>query len=200
MTEIKKLNSALGLVFIGQILLLTEIIPWIGWLTSLAGLVLSLVGLAQAGGINKAYKQAFLFTLIALVATFLANIFDVMSVFGAVRGFVTGGGGGGFTGLLATVLHIGSFAVSVFAVMLVCGTTAQLLGNGPFQVRSDLVQKLFLICYGIRAVVTFLSLFSFMGSLMGPFEFVATLIGFVGVVLYLLFIYSARAEFSKMVG
>ena len=74
-------GSGLEKMFYGQILTIFGIIPLIGWIAAIAGMVLFLVGLHEAAGADEGYRAAF-YVEIAMLALSVLNLFlGVLGIF-----------------------------------------------------------------------------------------------------------------------
>ena len=94
-------GSGLEKMFYGQILSILVIIPLVGWIAAIVGIVLFLVGLHEAAGADEGYRTAFYVEIGILVLSVLAV----------------------FIGVLNIVTSI----LSLVVIYLVCTTTAGLL-------------------------------------------------------------------------
>lgn len=94
-------GSGLEKMFYGQILSILVIIPLVGWIAAIVGIVLFLVGLHEAAGADEGYRTAFYVEIGILVLSVLAV----------------------FIGVLSIVTSI----LSLVVIYLVCTTTAGLL-------------------------------------------------------------------------
>ena len=65
-------GSGLEKMFYGQILSILVIIPLVGWIAAIVGIVLFLVGLHEAAGADEGYRTAFYVEIGILVLSVLA--------------------------------------------------------------------------------------------------------------------------------
>lgn len=186
MSVYQKISKGLGSIFNGQILRICSVIPFIGWILNLVGLILILLGLKGVGNQHENYKKAFQYTLINFVVTFLASVvgfFDFASTGVAV---------------LAVLLEVGSYALAFGVFMYVCQTTAEFIQMQEWTDKAQKVVKIYGIIYIICAATSVLGLiplFSFLTS--GFFDFVINVLSIVGAILYLMFLNGARKVLSQ---
>lgn len=161
-------GSGLEKMFYGQILCLLTIIPLVGWIAGIAGLILFLVGLYQAAGADEGYRTAFYVEVAALVLSVLAVFIGVLDI-------------------LISILNL-------VLVYLVCTTTANLLmarGDPATAQRGMLVWKVNLVCMVVSVVCSILSIIPLV-NLMALVVLIPTAIaGLVGGILYLMFLYGS---------
>ena len=129
-------GSGLEKMFYGQILTIFGIIPLIGWIAAIAGMVLFLVGLHEAAGADEGYRAAF-YVEIAMLALSVLNLF-------------------------LGVLGIFTSALSLVTVYLVCSTTSSLLsakGVLAAAARGQLVWKIYVVCAVVSIICSILLIF-----------------------------------------
>lgn len=127
-------GSGLEKMFYGQILSILVIIPLVGWIAAIVGIVLFLVGLHEAAGADEGYRTAFYVEIGILVLSVLAV----------------------FIGVLSIVTSI----LSLVVIYLVCTTTAGLLevkGDLGTAARGRFAWKFYGGCTAVVVVCSILS-------------------------------------------
>lgn len=158
-------------MFYGQILAILGIIPLVGWIASIVGLVLFLVGLRQAAGADEGYRAAF-YVEIAILALSVLNLFL------------------GVLGIFTSVL-------SLVSVYLVCNTTSSLLsakGDLAAAAWGQLVWKIYVVCAVVSIICSILILFPLLSALGLVIVVPNAIASLAGSILYMIFLYRA----SKM--
>ena len=100
-------GKGLMFLFIAQILSLASIIPFLGIITAIAALVISLYAFYTLSGAGEQYKNAFTLTIVALIIGVLEVFID--------------------SGFLNTILDVATTLLNLIIVYLVCNGTAGLL-------------------------------------------------------------------------
>ena len=168
MSQYLTASSGLSKMFYGQILTILGIIPLVGWIVAIAGLVLFLVGLHEAARADEGYRAAF-YVEIAILALSLLNLF-----LGALGIFIS--------------------ALSLVSVYLVCNTTSSLLsakGDLTAAARGRLVWKIYVVCAAVSIVCSILLLFPLLNVLGLVIIVPNAIASLVGSILYLMFLYQA---------
>lgn len=161
-------GSGLEKMFFGQILAILVIIPLVGWIAAIAGLILFLVGLHEAAGADEGYRTAFYVQLATLVLSVLSIFVGALDIFTSI--------------------------LSLVSVYLVCITTANLLsakGDLAMAARGRLVWKINLACAVVSVVCSVLSIIPVANLLALVIAVPAAIAGLVGGILYLMFLYGS---------
>ena len=161
-------GSGLEKMFFGQILAILVIIPLVGWIAAIAGLILFLVGLHEAAGADEGYRTAFYVQLATLVLSVLSIFVGALDIFTSI--------------------------LSLVSVYLVCITTANLLsakGDLAMAARGRLVWKINLVCAVVSVVCSVLSIIPVANLLALVIAVPAAIAGLVGGILYLMFLYGS---------
>ena len=161
-------GSGLEKMFCGQILTIFGIIPLIGWIAAIAGMVLFLVGLHEAAGADEGYRAAF-YVEIAMLALSVLNLF-------------------------LGVLGIFTSALSLVTVYLVCSTTSSLLsakGVLAAAARGQLVWKIYVVCAVVSIICSILLIFQLLNVLGLVIAVPNAIASLVGSILYMVFLYQA---------
>ena len=160
-------GSGLEKMFYGQILSILVIIPLVGWIAAIVGIVLFLVGLHEAAGADEGYRTAFYVEIGILVLSVLAV----------------------FIGVLNIVTSI----LSLVVIYLVCTTTAACLRSkatwhgSPGTVCVEVLWGL----HGLVVVCSILSLIPLVNILAMVVIVPASIASVVGGILLLIFLYRA---------
>ncbi len=198
MTKRQKIAKGLGLIFLGNILLMLGFIPIIGWLISLGGLVLSFVGLGQISRFSQNYKKAFVYSLVNIPLVFLMSILMFVSDAHTVASLLTGGGGFDLWGFIASLLGILSVALSFGTMYYVCVSTAKFVGNELWKFKSANVYKVFGAIYAVEVVLILLELIPFMSIIAFPLSVITWLLKIGGTILYMVYLHNSKSVLSKM--
>lgn len=161
-------GSRLEKMFYGQILSILVIIPLVGWIAAIVGIVLFLVGLHEAAGADEGYRTAFYVEIGILVLSVLAV----------------------FIGVLNIVTSI----LSLVVIYLVCTTTAGLLevkGDLGTAARGRFAWKFYGGCTALVVVCSILSLIPLVNILAMVVIVPASIASVVGGILLLIFLYRA---------
>ena len=153
-------GSGLEKMFYGQILSILVIIPLVGWIAAIVGIVLFLVGLHEAAGADEGYRTAFYVEIGILVLSVLAV----------------------FIGVLNIVTSI----LSLVVIYLVCTTTAGDLGTAA---RGRFAWKFYGGCTALVVVCSILSLIPLVNILAMVVIVPASIASVVGGILLLIFLY-----------
>ena len=81
-------GSGLEKMFYGQILSILVIIPLVGWIAAIVGIVLFLVGLHEAAGADEGYRTAFYVEIGILVLSVLAVFIGVLNIVTSILSLV----------------------------------------------------------------------------------------------------------------
>ena len=157
-------GSGLEKMFYGQILSILVIIPLVGWIAAIVGIVLFLVGLHEAAGADEGYRTAFYVEIGILVLSVLA------------------------------VLNIVTSILSLVVIYLVCTTTAGLLevkGDLGTAARGRFAWKFYGGCTALVVVCSILSLIPLVNILAMVVIVPASIASVVGGILLLIFLYRA---------
>lgn len=158
-------GSGLEKMFYGQILSILVIIPLVGWIAAIVGIVLFLVGLHEAAGADEGYRTAFYVEIGILVLSVLAV----------------------FIGVLNIVTSI----LSLVVIYLVCTTTAGLLevkGDLGTAARGRFAWKFYGGCTALVVVCSILSLIPLVNILAMVVIVPASIASVVGGILLLIFL------------
>ena len=167
MSGYRTIGDGLMLVFVGEILCIFSFIPLLGMILAIVGIIVQLVGLHKAGGMEEGYRTAFTLSIVGMV----------VSVVGAIVPFI---------GIISSIL-------AMVEMYIVCNTTADLLDHcdGELARRGRTVWKIYLICTVIIVVCGILALIPLVNILAGVVSLVTGIVSIVGGVLYLIFLYRA---------
>ena len=168
-------GKGLFYVFIGQILNLFALIPVLGSILSVVGLVLMLVGLHSAGQCHPGYKTAFTVSIISLVVSVI-NIFAL--------------------GLLSIVTAI----LGLVAFYYICTTTAELLsskGDSQLAEKGLKLWKMYMTCTIVTVVCLILAFIPILGILAARVAVIAGIVLIVAGILYIIFLYKAQASLQS---
>ncbi len=198
LTKRQIIAKGLGLIFLGNILLILAIIPIIGWLISLGGLVLTFIGLGQISRFSESYKKAFVYSMFNIPVVFIASILSLISDAYSVANVLTGGGGFDIVGFIATLLEILSVAMSFAVMYYICVSTAKFVGNALWKYKSATVYKVYGAIYAIDIFVIAVAVIPFISIIAYPLSLVTFVLNIVGTVLYLVFLYKSKEILSKM--
>ncbi len=179
MGEIRAAGHGLYMVFWGTIVGIVggvlSVIPLIGALVAVAGVVMELYGLYLMAQAADSYRTAFYCAIINLAVS-------------AVSVFVNG-----------TLISIVGDLVNLLLLYCVCTTTAGILeGLGGAEARAAaerglLVWKINLACVIISVVSSVLIYVPVLGVLAGIAAVIMLVVSLVGGILYLIFLYKSQA-------
>lgn len=167
-------TAARGLfyVFIGTVITVCSILPFIGGLFAAAGGILALYGIYIASKVHPNYRNALYADLLGI----LANI--VMLFVGA--------------GAAYTTLDILDSIFSLSAVYFICMATAELLSgiSTKLVIWANRIWMTYLFCTIISIAGLVVAVFA--PALAGFLSFIAALISVTASVFYLIFLYKAQ--------
>lgn len=161
-------GSGLEKMFYGQILCILTVIPLVGWIAGIVGIVLFLVGLHEAAGADEGYRAAFYVEIAMLVLNVLGNFIGILDI---------------LTSLLTAL-----------AVYLVCAITANLLcakGDSATAGWGRLVWKVNAVCVAVAVVCYILSIIPGVAVLALVVLIPTAIASLVGGILYMTFLYRA---------
>ena len=174
-------NAGPGLkkMFIAQIgsvicsvLLIIPLINLIAMAGALVFLIISLIGLYQAGKDIGGCQKAFQFTIAQLVLSVISNF-----------------AGSGFMGTLVSVAYsVTGFLVTYF----VCSSVAEVIrmrSHDDIASRGELVWKLNLVCYAVNIIVSVLSHIPLLNILTGPAGIIVPVTSLIAGILFITFLY-----------
>ena len=185
MNQYQVAGDGLKKMFIAQVgsivCTLIGLIPIIGKIAgigSLVFLVISLVGLNQAGKQIAGCKKAFSIQIGVLIASIL------LSVVGAVLTLLAT-----FVGVLfIAVLGIAVSVLSFIAIYYICTSVSEVLtqmGDTESAKAGDTAWKAMLVCQIVAVIATLLSFVPLLSSVVG---FISTVVGVVGAIFYVIFL------------
>lgn len=167
-------SKGLKYIFIGEILAILSLIPLIGGILAIVGLVLQLVGMYTAGEVHRGFKTAFTVTIINLVLSFVSAFVPFMSILTTILGLVE--------------------------VYLVCQAAADLLREKGDEFQADKglrVWKMYLVCTVITVVCMVLALIPLLGLIAAVVAVIASIVLLVAGILYIIFLYRAQESLNS---
>ncbi len=176
-------NAGAGLrkLFIAQIgsvvcsvLLVIPLINLAGAIGALVFLILSLIGLNEAGKDIEGCKKAFQITIVQLALT-------VISIF-------TG------SGILDTLVSAAVIITGFLSTYFVCSSVAAVLrtcSHDDIAAKGELVWKINLICYAARILVSLLSRIPLLNILAFPASIVVPIASLIAGILFIVFLYNS---------
>ena len=162
------ISKALNWLFIAQILCILDIIPLVGAILAIIGLVMNLMALNGAGKLDEGYKTAFILSIVGLV----------VSVVNAFAG-----------GVFGTILDIVSSVISLGILYYVVMTTVKHLGESDVAAKGISVWKLNLGCTVATVVLSVLSLI--IPLISAVLSVIVAIVGLVAGILYMIFLYKS---------
>lgn len=170
---LKKMFIAAVGALVCSVVALIPLIGVIAGIGSLVFLVISLVGLYEAGKQIEGCKKAFTLQIIVLICSVLLAIIGLVPFLGT---------------LVAAILGIGVSVISFLAVYSICTSVAAVLsqvGDADAAKAGELAWKIQLACTIVSIVATLLGWIPVISSLVG---LVSTIVGIVGSVFYIIFL------------
>lgn len=167
----KMFIAQIGSVICG-VLLVIPLINLIAMVGVLVFLIISLIGLNQAGKDIAGCQKAFQFTIAQLVLSVISNF-----------------AGSGFIGTLVSVAYsVMGFLITYF----VCSSVAEVLRMRSYDdiaSKGDLVWKINLVCYAVEIIVSVLSHIPLLNILTGPADIIVPVASLIAGILYITFLY-----------
>ena len=174
-------GSGLNKLFIAQIgtvvssvLLLIPIVNLIALLAILGFLILSLVGLNEAGKDIAGCKTAFQLTAAELILNILSGILG--------------------SGILGTLISAASSVAGFLALYFVCSSVADVLrtrSHDDIASKGELVWKINLVCYAVEIVMSFLAHIPLLNVLAVPAGIIIPVVTIIAGILYIVFLYKS---------
>lgn len=174
-------GSGLNKLFIAQIgtvvssvLLLIPIVNLIALLAILGFLILSLVGLNEAGKDIAGCKTAFQLTAAELILNILSGILG--------------------SGILGTLISAASSVAGFLALYFVCSSVADVLrtrSHDDIASKGELVWKINLVCYAVEIVMSFLDHIPLLNVLAVPAGIIIPVVTIIAGILYIVFLYKS---------
>lgn len=174
-------GSGLNKLFIAQIgtvissvLLLIPLINLIALIAILGFLVLSLIGLNEAGRDIGGCKTAFQLTVAELMLNILSGLLG--------------------DGILETLVSAASSVAGFLALYFVCSSVAEVLRTLSYNdiaSRGELVWKINLACYAVEIIMSFLSLVPHLNILAAPAGIMTSVVSVIAGILYIMFLYKS---------
>lgn len=174
-------NAGQGLkkMFIAQIgsvicsvLLFIPLINLIAMVGVLVFLIISLVGLNQAGKDIGGCQKAFQFTIAQLVLSVILNF--------AGNGFI------------ATIVSVAYSVAGFLVTYFVCSSVAEVLRMRSYDdiaSRGEMVWKINLVCYAVEIIVSVLSHIPLLNILTGPAGIILPVASLIAGILFITFLY-----------
>ncbi|MGN0340993.1 MAG: hypothetical protein ACI4R6_02235 [Lachnospiraceae bacterium] len=185
MGETKNGSKGIKLMYIAElgtiICIVLALIPLINLIAAIGALVfsvLSIVGVYQAGKEIEDCKKAFILTIVSLVVSLLGFIFK--------------------SGVLSTIINIAIYVLGFLVVYLVCSSVGQImtqLSAPEIAKDGDTAVKINLVCYAAMVIVSILGLIPFMSGFAIILNIIASIVGIIGSVFYMLFL---KKSYEKM--
>lgn len=180
MRQYPKAAEGLKLMFYGEVLTIVSIVlllvPTLSVLLTLAGGIVSMVGLYRAGEDDTGYRTAFELTIAKVVLNLLGLFTD---------------------GVLASLVSLCGSVAALLTVYFVCITTARILravGEETLAARGRTVWMINLVCTvvgGVIGLAAYIPLLNVLAVLAAVLMAVVELVGYI---LYMMFLYgSCRA-------
>lgn len=170
-------SKAMRWMFIAQLLTLLVIIPLVGWILSIVGIVMEILALYGAGKLEQGYQKAFYLSIAALV-------------WGVILGFFRDGG------FVYTLFSAVGSLIGLGILYYVCSTTCGLLrrsGADAVAKTGDTVWKINLLCTVVGVVLTLIAAIPVIGILASIASVVVAIVQIVGGILYIIFLYKSAA-------
>ncbi|MCM1025474.1 MAG: hypothetical protein NC432_03525 [Roseburia sp.] len=183
MQNLQEAKAGLNKMFIAQIgavvCVLLALIPLVDVLAGLAAwvfVILSLVGLKQAGKDIEGCKTAFLLTIIDLVVTVLHTFLNA--------------------GVFGTILSLADTILSLAVIYFVCtsvGETMKQIGASNEAQLGHTVWIINLVCAAVSVVTSILAVIPLLNLIAGLADILVAIASLVGSVLYIIFLYRSSA-------
>ena len=181
MENLQEAKAGLKKMFIAQVgsvacvvLMLIPIVNLIAALATLVFLVLSIVGLYQAGKDIEGCKTAFMLTIANLVVNVLKTVFGA--------------------GILGIILNLAQIVIALSSIYFVCTSVSEVMtkiGSSDVAKTGHTVWMINLICSAATAVITVLAVIPVLNVIAGFAGYIVALVSLVGSVLYMLFLYKS---------
>lgn len=184
----KDIGKGLRLMFFGEILV--HVAGLFSWpVLSLAGLVLTLVGLSTAGRGDSGYRKAFAVTIINMAVNFVGMLFlDVVLAFMPA-----------LADLFTAVIAVTGEALQFLLIYYICNTSAALLADrsSPLSMRAESLWKFYGVCAAITIVCALVVFIPFLPAMVlaGILAMISSLVMVLAGVLCVAFLYQASEVF-----
>ena len=188
----KDIGKGLRLVFFGEILV--TVASMFSWsVLSLAGLVLTLVGLSSAGRGDSGYRKAFAVTILTLAVTFAGGILaGVLLVFLPTLALAV---------LIGMILMVLISVFNFLSTYYICTTSSALLAEREpsLSKQAESLWKVMGACIVVNTVFNFVLMLPFAATaiLAGGLNFLTYLVQAAAGILYLIFLYKASDVFQN---
>ena len=179
---LKKMFTAQVGSIVCTLISLIPIIGKIAGIGSLVFLVISLVGLNQAGKQIAGCKKAFSIQIGVLIASVVGAVLTLLVAFVGV--------------LFSAVLDIVFAVLNFIAVYYICTSVSEVLtqmGDTESAKAGDTAWKVMLVC---QIVAVFAALISFIPILSFVVSLISTLVGVVGAIFYVIFLNKSSTRLS----
>lgn len=176
-------GKGLYFLFIGQILALLAIIPFLGLIALVAGAVFSLYGLYTMSQADSDYQTAFILTIVNAAVSVVGNLFFK-------------------TGVMHSVMGIVQDILGFMIVYLICNTTGKLLYgiSNALSDRASLLWKIYLVCTVIAVVCSLLSAVPILNILAALVGWIVAIVQLAASILYLIFIWKSQQTLQAYAG
>ena len=183
----KDIGKGLRLVFFGEILV--TVASMFSWsVLSLAGLVLTLVGLSSAGRGDSGYRKAFAVTILNLAVTFAGGILVFLPTLALAV-------------LIGMILMVLISVFNFLSTYYICTTSSALLAEREpsLSKQAESLWKVMGACIVVNTVFNFVLMLPFAATaiLAGGLNFLTYLVQAAAGILYLIFLYKASDVFQN---
>ncbi len=155
-----------------SVLLFIPLINLLAAVGVLVFLIISLIGLNQAGKDIGGCQTAFQFTIAQLVLSVISNF--------------TG------NGIIGTLVSVACSVMGFLVTYFVCSSVAEVLrmrSHDDIASRGDLVWKINLVCYAVEIIVSVLAHIPLLNILTGPANFILPVVSLIAGILFITFLY-----------
>ncbi len=168
---LKKMFIAQIGIIVCSVLMIIPIINIIAMIGSIVFMVISIVGLNQAGKEIEGCKTAFILTIVNLIVSIVGAFFK--------------------TGILYTLFSVATSVLSLLVAYYVCTSVAAVMnqiGAADVAAKGITVWKFNLVCYIILIVASVLALIPIINIIAGIVAIITSIVAIVAEILYMIFL------------